>query len=157
MTLLKSPKIFDTRGKDKIEVIVKSIEEYEELGYKIAGVGYSLGPDEEIEAGYEITISGATNGYWRNGEKVRVEENLHILLTVNSSPIRHEGEKGIIGGAVFESPKFLKVELNVEPRCVKDIVEELRREPKKGFRIDGYAISPKVFRVVYFLLFDQGS
>ena len=112
------------------------------------------GPDEEIEAGYEITISGATNGYYRNEERIKVE-NLHISLTVNSSPIRHGGEKGIIGGAVFESPKYLEVELNVEPRCVKDIVEELRREPKKGFRIDGYAISQKVFRVVYFLLFDQ--
>jgi hypothetical protein len=61
-------------------------------------------------------------------------------------------ERGIIGGAVYDSDHYLEIELNVDPRFAKDILHELRRSSKRGMRIDGYSISEKVFRVTYFRL-----
>jgi len=152
MSLFKSqPKHFNTAGKDKLQIIIDEIVDFDEEPYAIAAGSYTEG-DGEVEAGYSVTISGQTTKYWRNEEKVKIEQ-LRVSVKINSSPVRHRLEQGVIGGGVFESKEYLEVELNVEPRCVKDIIDELRRDKKRGIRIDGYAVSEKVFRVAYFLLF----
>lgn len=152
MSLLTSKrKTFQTAGKDKIELIVDSITSYDEDGYVIAAGAYTLG-DGEIEAGYSTTLWGQTTSYHRNGEKIKVKE-LRISVAINSSPVRLTAERGIIGGGVFESDEYLSIELNVDPSNVRDIVTELRIDKKRGIRVDGYAISDKVFRVSYFRLF----
>ena len=152
MSLLTSKrKTFQTAGKDKIELIVDSITSYDEEGYAIAAGAYMLG-DGEIEAGYSTTIWAQTTSYHRDGKKVKVKE-LRISVAINSSPVRLTAEHGIIGGAVFESDEYLRIELNVDPSNVRDIVYELRRDKRQGIRIDGYAISDRVFRVSYFRLF----
>ena len=156
MSLFQSkPKAFHTAGKPKLQFIVDAISQYDEGPYTIAGGSYT-DVNGEIEAGHSIEIHGVTKKYWRSEEIVR-SEGLHISVKLNSNPIRHRLETGVIGGGVFQSAGYLEVELNVEPRCVKDVLDELRREPGKGFRIDGYAISEKVFRVAYFLLFAKGA
>jgi hypothetical protein len=147
------PKRFITPGKDKLQIIIDEISDFDEEPYAIAAGSYTEG-DGEIEAGYSVTITGQTTKYWCNDEKVKAKV-LRVSIKVNSSPVRHRLEQGVIGGGVFESEEYLEVELNVEPRCVKDIVEELRRDKKRGIRIDGYAISAKVLRVAYFLLFPS--
>ena len=144
-------KRFQTSGKDKIQIIVDSITEYEEDPYEIAAGAYSGGGDEEIKAGYSLTIYGRTKKYWRNEERVKID-TLEVSLKINSSPARHHAEQGIIGGGRFEREGYVEVELNIEPWCVKDLINELRRDRRREFRIDGYALSEKVFRVAYFTL-----
>ena len=144
-------KTFQTAGKDKIELIVDSITSYDEEGYVIAAGRYTLG-DRDIEAGYSTTIWAQTTSYQRDGKKVKVED-LRISIAINSSPVRLTAEHGIIGGGVFESDAYLSIELNVDPSNVRDIIYELRRDQRRGIRVDGYAISEKVFRVSYFRLF----
>lgn len=154
MSLFKSqPKRFITSGKDKIQIIIDEIIDFDEESYSIAAGSYAEG-DGEVEAGYSVRISGQTTKYWRNEEKVKTQ-GLTVSVKIKSSPVRHRQEQGVIGGGVFESEEYLEIELNIEPRCVKDIVEELRRDKTRGIRIDGYAVSAKVFRVAYFLLFPS--
>ena len=156
MSLL-SPKrkTFQTAGKEKIELIVDSITSYDEEGYVIAAGDYTLG-NGEIEAGYSTTLWAQTTSYHRGGKKVKLKE-LRLSVAINSSPVRLTAEHGIIGGGVFESDEYLNIELNVDPAIVRDIVAELRRDKRRGIRVDGYAISDKVFRVCYFRLFAPQS
>jgi hypothetical protein len=151
MSLLTSKrKSFLTAGKEKIELTVDLITSYDEEGYVIAAGGYTLG-NGEIEAGYSTTLWATTTSYHRGGKKIKVKD-LRISVAINSSPVRLTAEHGIIGGGVFESDEYLNIELNVDPSNVRDIVAELRRDTSHGFRVDGYAISDKVFRVCYFRL-----
>lgn len=144
-------KTFQIDGKDKLQFIVDEITGYDEEPYAIASVPYVEGGGE-VQAGYSTTIWARTTSYHRNEKKVKVKE-LRISVAVSSKPARLTAEHGVIGGGVFESDEYLEVEINVEPWCVKDIVEELRRDKRRGMRIDGYAVSHKAFSVAYFLLF----
>lgn len=153
--MIGSRKLFQTRGKEKLQVTVDAITDYDEDGYSIAGVGYTA-VDGEIEAGHSLTLSGATKEFWRREERVKAP-GLRVSVTINSSSDRHNFERGIIGGAVFRSDDFLEIELSLDPRCVADIVNELRLNTRRGFRVDGYAINERGFRVAYFLLFRPQS
>lgn len=143
-------KAFQTVGKDKIQIIVDEITSYDEESYAIAAGPYTEG-FEGVDAGYSTTIWGQAKSYHRNER--RVKQELRLSVKINPSCTRLRADHGIIGGGVFESGEYVEIEINVEPWCVKDIVEELRRSRRRGIRIDGYAISDKVFRVSYFLLF----
>jgi len=112
--------------------------------------------DGEVDAGYSVKFNGITSQYFRNEQRIGAP-NLHVSVAINSNPARHRFEKGVIGSAVFESDHHVEVELSVEPHYVTDIVNELRRDLQRGFRVDGYAISERVFRVAYFLLFVPGQ
>ena len=149
-------KTFDITGKDKIQVIVGSIKEFEVGPYEIAtGVYQPARGMGEIQAGHSVTIGAAVKKYWRNEQIVHVD-HMSVHIKIDSSPERHRFELGVIGGGIFESASNLEVELSVEPWCVRDIVDELRQDPNRGIRVDGYAISDRVFRVAYFLL-SRGS
>ncbi len=149
MIFKSQPKYFDTTGKDALQIVIEEIDSFDEEPYTIAAGSYG------DEAGYSVTIWGVTNRYWRNEDIVRKELRLSIKIFSDSG--RHQLERGVIGGAVFGSNEYLEVGLNVEPRCVKDIVEELRRDKKRSIRIDGYAINDKTLRIAYFLLFPSGK
>lgn len=149
------PKKFQTSGKPRLQFIVEELDSFDEDPYAIAAGTYTE-VEGEIEAGYSTTIWGKITSYYRDEQKAKINE-LRVSLKINSSPVRHQLERGLIGGGIFESEEFVEIEINVEPWCVKDIVEELRRDKKRGFRIDGYGIDNKIFRVAYFLLFTPNQ
>jgi len=148
----KSP-IFQVNNKSKFQVIVNEISNFETNGYQIAGVGYT---DDEnyIESGYSLSISGKTDQYYVN-ETPHTIKNLTISLDIDCSNARFEFERGIFGGGLFESNTHISIQLSLESINVKDIIQELRLNSNQGFRIDGYLINEKLFRVAFFQLFEK--
>ena len=150
---MKKPISFETHGKRRIHLIINQINEFIEDAYKIAGVTFTE-KDGVIEAGYEISINGKVSQHWVDDIQIPCKD-LRASLKINSNPIRQDFEKGIFGGGVFESEKWLEMEISVEPWIAKDITHELRSNKERGFRIDGFLLSEKVFRIAFFLLFPE--
>ena len=150
---MKNPKIFETHGKRRIHLIIDQINEFTEDAYKIAGVTFTE-KDGIIEAGYEISLNGKVSQYCVDDVQIP-SMNLSTSLKINSNPIYQDFEKGIFGSGVFESEKCLEMEISVKPWVVKDITHELRSNKERGFRIDGFLLNDKVFRIAYFLLFTS--
>lgn len=148
---MKKPKIFETNGRRKIHLIIDKINEFSEEAYKIAGITFTE-KDGAIEAGYEISLNGKVSQQWVDDVQIPCKD-LRVSLKINSNPIRQDFERGIFGGGVFDSEKWLEMEISVDPWIVKDIINELRSNKKRGFRIDGFFLSEKIFRIAYFLLF----
>lgn len=149
MSLFSVKKVFKTSGKPKIQIIVDEIEEFDEDGYTIASGAY-LSDNNESNGGYSFTIRGSASSVWINEQEI--DQQLRLSVEIDSAGSCSRVEGGIIGDAVYESERYVEIKLNVEPLFARDILYELRRSSKRGIRIDGYSISEKVFRVVYFRL-----
>lgn len=148
---MKKPKIFETNGKRRIHLIIDQINEFSEEAYKIAGITFTE-KDGALETGYEISLNGKVCQHWVDDVQIPCKD-LRASLKINSNSIRQKFEQGIFGGGVFDSEKWLEMEISVEPWIVKDITHELRSNKKRGFRIDGFLLSEKIFRIANFLLF----
>ena len=145
---MKKKNIFNPDGLKKISFDI-AITDYEE-SYEIAGINFTE-KDGEIEAGYKINVSGKFLEYRIDSDR-KACRKLRTNVKINSNPIRFEFDQGIFGGGVFETLRYINIEINTEPWIVKDIIEELRKDADRGILIKGFLISDKVFKIAYFEL-----
>jgi hypothetical protein len=145
-------KIFETRGKKTIQLIIGQIDDFTENSYKIAGIDRTY-KDGVIEAGYDISVSGKVSDYWIDDLQKPSKDLWASLKILSQNPIDQGFEKGIFGHGELESERTFFIEISVEPWIVKDITYELRSNKDRGFRVDGYLLKNKVFLIADFLLF----
>jgi hypothetical protein len=114
------PKRFDPSGKHKLQIRIDRIGSFDDGCYEIATGSYATVADA-IEGGHSVTINGMADHYWQNDRRVDAE-NMRIYVKVNSSSNRLTMEREIIGGGAFEDGNYVEIELNVEPRIVRDVL-----------------------------------
>ncbi len=105
--------------------------------------------------GYAFSVFGLTDGTYHRGGTLIQAAGYRVHLKVDSDPDRHGFPDGTIGGGILHQA-YAEVWISLHHDYVRDVLFELRRDPRRELRVAGASTGDATFRVDMFMLTPAG-
>lgn len=136
--------------REEVRFIIKRSHKFEFFRYKIVN---DAAATEAIKSGYEFSVDGVSDIYYKGQDIIRKKVNLRLEINVADAA----GKISKIGDGVMESDGsevYVEVALTLKGDLTKDLYDLFSNKIGAGFRIFGHLVSEKSFEVSHFYVFD---